>query len=594
MGEDANIPETVGWITFADGEETAVPTQAVLEHIREMNFSTIDSGILTPTHLGGGFVRLDVDIEAINTDSLVFDSDTSIPVEMGDPRDGLRPDVAYYVLFEFDEDQKLTEDPQDIDLLTCSPDALRTSRPDDWEIVPTPLVDQDGTEQTSDTQVMTATEEDGTEKVLTFADFDTDPQKLVSIYSKEKERYLTLKDLVGGLTILQAAVTVALRMRERRTKREYRRRKGTNVTTHALDVVIDPLTNALTDGKTFKPQDYFSGKPVKVNTGNGGHALLTIYAGDDVDIDAAYSAYGIDDRTRFWLDPLYKLAYEGHTVITGSDLLKANRITNPYKEESQGAMRDALENITKATSTRILVDLSHEKRNQRRGNARIINSAGLRSIVGASIDLDTLETENGEVVRDFTINLLTKDGNVGDALPLAEYARSRGMLTTVSEEDSTFTGMRVDLDQRQMWRYVLRRIQSKTLSGTILFSTMWDILDVEDPDVSEWEDPAAVRAVDKQIGTARESLSAYEEEPPEALVAEIESLEARREELTSKRASDTVISRRRADAVRKKRERMLTALEKMLDQKKGILFKSWSWHKDADGKVDGIKIVRNK
>jgi len=220
MGEDANVPEFVGRITFDDGEETAVPTQAVLEHIREMNFSIIDSGTLTPTHLGGGFVRLDVDIEALNTDVFVF-TDTCIPVEMGDPRDGLRPDVAYYALFEFDEDQEnLVGEPQDIDLLTCSPDALMTSRPDDWEIVPTPLVDQGGTEQTSDTQVMTLTEEDGTEKALTFADFDTDPQKLVSIYSKEKERYLTLKDLVGGLAILQASIVVAARMRERRKKGE--------------------------------------------------------------------------------------------------------------------------------------------------------------------------------------------------------------------------------------------------------------------------------------------------------------------------------------------------------------------------------------
>lgn len=488
--------------------------------------------------------------------------------------------------------------PTDTDLYKLKIEAFTV-----YEIGSVSLVEYDSTKQdpnsvTIDADMRTVSAEAGGKDLGTkHIRFTMEPIAL----DDSGKNFLTWQELRVWVGVEQAVLDDDLELARTIVKtayskqeKEYRRRKGTNITTHALDIAIDPLTNALTDGKTFKPQDYFSGKPVKVSTGNGGHALLTIYAGDDVDIDAAYSAYGIDDRTRFWLDPLYKLAYEGHTVVTGSDLLKKNGFSNPYRADAQSVIRDALENIAKATSVRVAIDLTNEKRNKRLGNSKIINSISLQPVVSAHIELDTLETEDGEVVRDFVINLLTKNGNVGDALPLAEYARSRGMLTTVSEEDSTFTGMRVDLDQRQMWRYVLRRIQSKTLSGTILFSTMWDVLDVEAPDVSEWEDPAAVRSVDKQLEAARESLSAYrEEEPPETLVAEVESLEARRKELTSKRASDTVINRRRAESTRKRRARRVKMLEKMLDQKKGTLFKSWSWHKDADGKVDGIKIVRN-
>lgn len=376
---------------------------------------------------------------------------------------------------------------------------------------------------------------------------------------------------------------------------QYSRRKKTNVSTHHLDIVVDPLTNAMTD--KISPADYFSPEPVQVDTGNGGHALLNVMAGDGTEIDAAYRDYKITDRTRFWLDPLYTLAYEGHTEITGADLLKRNGYPNPYAEGALEAMADACKHILMATAVRIQIDLTNEKRNKRRHNARIVSSTRWKSVVAADIDVDELVTDDGQEVRDFTVRLLCPKDDPGEALPLAEYAHSRGMLTSVSEEDLTFTGMRVTTAQRQMWRYVLRRIQSRKLSGKILFSTMFDALDMEEPDVSEYAEPKkvedALRRLADEEGVYSSMVEAGASE--EALASRGEELERVRAEvarLESTRASDKVIAQRRERAVKKQRDRMVAALEKMLDQKKGSLFSQWAYTKDRDGKVDGIRITR--
>ena len=377
--------------------------------------------------------------------------------------------------------------------------------------------------------------------------------------------------------------------------REYSRRKRTNVSTHHLDILTDPLTNAMTD--KISPADYFSPDPVQVDTGNGGHALLNVKAGDGTEIDAAYRDYKITDRTRFWLDPLYTLAFQGYTEVTGSDLLKLNGYPNPYAEGAREAMADACRHVLMATAVRVQIDLTNEKRNKRRHNARIVSSTRWKSVVAADIDVDNLVTDDGEEVRDFTVRLLCPKDDPGEALPLAEYAHNRGMLTSVSEDDLTFTGLRVTTAQRQMWRYILRRIQSRKLSGKILFSTMFDALDMEEPDVSEYAEPKKVedalrRLADEEAVYDSMAKAGASEEALAIRGEELEKVRAEVESLKSERASDKVISQRRERAVRKQRERMIAALEKMLDQKQGTLFSRWAYTKDSDGKVDGIRITR--
>lgn len=242
-----------------------------------------------------------------------------------------------------------------------------------------------------------------------------------------------------------------------------------------------------------------------------------------------------DNNTRFWLDHLYPLvldAADDSYEVHGSELLTHAGYKNPYDKKQEPVMRDAAKNIDKALKTRIGIDVTHEKRNKRGKNRHLIESVELRPIVDGIMTIDRYE-EDGEEVRDFTITVKPRVGeDVIDALPLAKYAQSRGMLTNYTQDEITFSGIRQTLDDRRMWVYVLRRIKSKGMSGTIRLETMWNDL------------------------KADEGLS--------------------------------------RDAKRKKRDRMLGKLEKMLNQKEGDLFSSWTWKKDADGRVNGIQIRRKK
>lgn len=314
----------------------------------------------------------------------------------------------------------------------------------------------------------------------------------------------------------------------------YYRRKSHNIPTTRQVALIDPLTNAITDsGKGgITPADYFTEESREIDTGNGGVALLDIRASDDADIDDI-STYVADNQTRFWLDHLYPLvldAAENDYEVHGSELLIHAGYKNPYDRGHEQVMRNAAENIDKALKTRIAIDVTREKRNKRGKNKTLIESIELRPIVDGIMTIDRYE-EDGEEVRDFTVTVKPRVGEgVIDALPLAKYAESRGMLTNYSQDEITFSGIRQTLDDRRMWAYVLRRIKSKGMSGTIRFETMWNDLKVDE-------------------GASKESK-------------------------------------------RKKRNRMLGKLEKMLDQKKGDLFSSWTWKKDADGRVYGIQIRR--
>lgn len=325
-------------------------------------------------------------------------------------------------------------------------------------------------------------------------------------------------------------------------KRTRRKRRG-NIPTTAQMALLDPLTNAImeTGPNAIQPADYFVEGGREINTGGGGVVTLDIRAGEDADIEDL-SSYYIDDRTRFWLDHLYPLLlaedrtdYEVH----GSEILTHAGLKNPYDPKSQEVMADAARNIGKAMSTRIGIDVTKEKRNRRGNNARLIKSVEIRPIVDGTMTLDTYQVderdkEKGavEVVRDFTVVVRPRIGEtVLDALPLAQYSQSRGMLTNFTQDEISFSGLHQTLEHRQMWMYVLRRIKARGLSGTILFETMW---------------------------------------------------------------RDLQLDKGTAEAQRKKHDRMLKVLEKMLDQKKGDIFASWSWKKDADGHVVGVKIARKK
>lgn len=319
-------------------------------------------------------------------------------------------------------------------------------------------------------------------------------------------------------------------------KRPYVRRKVHNVRTTRQVALIDPLTNAITDSSNgaITPADYFTDQGREIDTGSGGVALLDIRASDDADIDDV-TTYAADNQTRYWLDHLYPLVLDAAAngyEVHGSELLRHAGFKNPYDKKQEPVMRNAAKNIDKALKTRIGIDVTREKRKRRGDHKGLIESIELRPLVDGIMTIDRYD-DDGEEVRDFTITVKPRVGEeVIDALPLAKYAQACGMLTNFTQDEITFSGIRQTLDDRRMWAYVLRRIKTKGLSGTIKFETMWKDLQVDE-------------------GPSKESR-------------------------------------------RKKRARMLGKLEKMLDQKKGELFASWTWKKDADGRVEGIQIRRKK
>lgn len=356
-------------------------------------------------------------------------------------------------------------------------------------------------------------------------------------------------------------------------KSEYTRKSGGNVTSAGLLAMTGPLTNALMGRHegSISPEQYFTKDSVRVNTGSGGYVMLDVRAGDETEIDAAYREYRLNDRDRFWLDPLYTLAIKnGRRTIEGSEILKLRGYANPYAESSATTMADALKSISKAISTRVAIDVSGEKRNRRKGNAKLVSSIRLQPVVNATVDLDRYEDEDG-AVKDFTINLQTSEPI--ESLPLAKYEMARKMLTTVSADDFDFKSVKkLTTDDRQMWSYVLRTIKSEQLSGTILFETMWRNLELQEPDVSPYAYVRDGIPLDKP-STAGGVPVAPEDAP---------------------RADEALIQRRIAKAEGNRRRRMLKKLEKMLNDKQADLFKRWDWHKDGAGRVDGVTITRKK
>lgn len=365
----------------------------------------------------------------------------------------------------------------------------------------------------------------------------------------------------------------------------YHRKSGGNVLQTGVSLTMGPLTNALmarNDG-AIKPAEYFKDTAVRVNTGSG-FVMLDVRASDETEIDAAYREYQLNDRDRFWLDPLYTLAIEGgKTVIEGSEILKLRGYANPFASNSASTMRDALRSISKAVGTRVAIDVTHEKRNRRKGRAKLVSSMRLQPVVNATIDLDRYEVTGSdggtqEVIRDFTVNLQTAEPV--ESLPLAKYERARGMLTTASAGDFCFESIRnLSTDDRQMWSYVMRVVRSKGLSATILFETMWRNLELRAPSVSPY---------------------AYMDRSGRPLSAPTKDGGAPVNPGQAPLASPEQVEQRKIDAVRKQHTRMVAKLEKMLDEKKAAgndgssaIFRDWSWHRDGAGRIIGVKIQRN-
>lgn len=372
-------------------------------------------------------------------------------------------------------------------------------------------------------------------------------------------------------------------------KKERRaRKKKYSSPTKEIKWPNDPATIALMDRNEghIEPSEYF-GTGRDINTGGGGSIKLTVSADESIDIDADKSLYVLDNETYFWYSLLCSIARDtGKKEIYGTDILKLAGYQNPYRDDCAEVMQSASHNIFKAMRTTIAVDTTNERRNKRRKNREVIESIGLRSVVSADMDLTTEAIKDdegnktGEIVRDFIVTLKPRDDEVMSAFPLYLYADSRDMILTIEKGEYLFDGLHLSYDDRRMWLYVLRRIKSQKLSNTIKFETMWNTLELK----------------------PREYIPVPETD---------ENGEPRKNEageIIYKQEDEKVIARKQFDAMRKKQQRMIKQLEKMLYQAAGGLgsgqkmkrgetpkyprrIASWEWTKNKTGRVDGVKIT---
>ena len=361
---------------------------------------------------------------------------------------------------------------------------------------------------------------------------------------------VTLNNVVFGIVFTRGVIAAFEEMLKERDKRRHR--------THApaikgVDANLDPISKAVMGrhGKnSIGPEAYWNEDGVQIPTGNGGFATVSIRPGENVSIDTPYSAYQLNERDRYWHDHASTLFYAGQTEVTGSQILKLCGFSNPYTEEMIPTMKEAAESLTKGGKTMIAIDTSKERRNARRKNGRVISAITFRPIVGAELTMEVIETDDGKKIeRDFILELNGKTPE--EAFPLAAYARSRGMLTTIGRDEYTFKTVRPSLEVKQAWYYIMRCVHQEKRSNTILFDTMWQDLELPEPEVSDTKKDGKTKRTPLEMEHARK------------------------------------------DAIRKKRERILKQLQKMLDESVGAgRLKSWKCSTDRKtGKPNGFKIT---
>lgn len=334
-------------------------------------------------------------------------------------------------------------------------------------------------------------------------------------------------------------------MTRRRTPRTYDTRK------RRIEANIDPITKALTGRgeNSIGSVAYWLDEPTDVPTGNGGTAGVTVRPPLGTEIDARQETYVLNGTDSYWHDAVSTLFYSGQTEVTGAQILSLVGYANPYREDMAPVMCEAAESIAKMIGTTVAIDTTKERR--RKGNAQggdVIQSIALRQVMGVELSIEKRQADGGETVRDFRLEMIRDTPD--EAFPLSAYARSRSMLTAIDQGEYTFETVKPELEARKAWHYILKQVHQETRSNTVKLETMWRDLELKEPDVR----------TTKNNGTPRTA-------------AEME--------------------RARKDAVRKRRGRIITQLEKMLDEATGRgMFAGWKWSTDKKtAKPDGFEIT---
>lgn len=356
----------------------------------------------------------------------------------------------------------------------------------------------------------------------------------------ELKRLASLYELFGNLRHAQADDA------KKAPKRRYTK------SMKLVECQIDPLTKALSgrshdnhltaadywpslddspiDGVNFGPER-------SIKTSRDGHAIMRVAAGDGADITSSENTYQIGALDQYFLDAAATLVFGGSKGFSCAQLLKLCGYNNPYATDMAKTREQALNACMKAAGTRVFIDTTEARRGTQRGKYRVTNSITVTNLAKWEIDVMRLEGEDGEVIGDFDVRY---SGSPEEVLPLAAISRDWEMITRISSSSEKFKGMRLTIQDRLAWRYILKQVNAGGLSNTIKLETMFRDIDLESIDAGQ------------------------------------------------KSSAPREVNRRRA--------RLVEKLAKMLDSKckpgPGQLFKTWSYTKSRKtGEVDGFKIT---
>lgn len=223
---DAKVAQAkVAQATFNDGVDVDISVAQTLEYMRDRGREIVRGDALEFTDLGGGLHRIDVHLDALTEGAgFYYPEDTTIPILAGltlagmqanEGMDGLNPNVPYFADLSKDYGGRT-------ELWTCAPAALITSREDAWTVRHVALMraDLETGEETEATRgtVCVTTDEDGNETERTLGDVGLDPDMLVAFHNEDTDAYVTVTDLLAGLSIMAASLGVAMQMKEARDK----------------------------------------------------------------------------------------------------------------------------------------------------------------------------------------------------------------------------------------------------------------------------------------------------------------------------------------------------------------------------------------
>lgn len=252
-----------------------------------------------------------------------------------------------------------------------------------------------------------------------------------------------------------------------------KRPRARNLKTQTALMSTDEASRRLfgRDEDEIPAAEYNTDNPITLymgNTKNKNVARLKVV--NKLDIDTAYELYRLSPDDQFWYEALWSIAYndgkEPVWDIRGTEVMKFNGYNNVYAESMFSTFEHTYKVFDKLMRS---VQVAIETDPKKTGVANVTESIGLQGVVNGRFEL--LRFDDG--TYDYIIHLSHDYGESPiDALPLAKYATNTGEIIRAKRDDLNFPGMKLTMEHRIMWRYVMRRARQKKTNKKILIDTL--------------------------------------------------------------------------------------------------------------------------